>query len=61
MENETYVVHARSERSSVSVGTEDPIDAVQRAREMAKTGHLVTITDRSGNAHTIEEMEANVA
>lgn len=44
----------------MSVGTQDPLDALERAREMQGPGSTVTITDRHGNKHTIEELEAGI-
>ena len=60
VENGIYVVHAATEQSSVSVATDDPADALKRARELEEMGRAVTITDRDGNRHTVAELEANI-
>lgn len=57
---ETYVIHAKTPNSGMSVSTDDPFDALKRAREMEGPDSEVTITDRDGNKHTVAELEANV-
>ncbi len=59
-DTETYVVIAKTKGSSMSVGTQDPADALKRAREMMGPDSDVTIVDRSGNRYTVAELEANV-
>ncbi len=59
-ESETYVIIAKTKSSSMSVGTQDPADALKRAREMEGPDSTVTIVDRDGNHHTVAELEANV-
>jgi hypothetical protein len=58
--NETYVVNAKTKNSAMSIGTQDPLDALTRAREMMGPDSEVTITDRNGNVYTVAELEANV-
>ena len=57
---ETYVVHAKTDGSTMSIATEDPAEALQHARDMQGRKFVVTITDRGGNVYTVEELEANV-
>ena len=57
---ETYVIHAKTDGSTMSIATESPETALKHAREMKGPKCVVTISDRNGNVHTIEEMEANV-
>ena len=57
---ETYVVHAKTANSSMSIATDDPFEALKHAREMQGPDSTVTITDRNGNQHTVNELEANV-
>ena len=57
---ETYVIHAKTPNSMMSVATQSPFDALERAREMEGPNSYVTITDRDGNLHTVAELEANV-
>ena len=59
-EVETYVVHAKTEGSTMSIATESPEAALKHAREMESPKCVVTITDRGGNVHTVAEMDANV-
>ena len=59
-ETETYVVHATTHNSAMSVATQDATDALKRAREMEGPDSAVTITDRSGNCYTVAELEAIV-
>lgn len=59
-EIETYVVHAKTDGSTMSIATESPEAALKHAREMQSPKCVITITDRGGNVYTVEEMEANV-
>ena len=58
--NETYVVNAKTKNSAMSIGTQDPMDALKRARDMEGPDSEVTISDRSGNVYTVAELEAIV-
>lgn len=53
----TYVVHAKTAGSMMSIATEDAADALRRALEMQRKGSTVTITDRDGNLYTTFELE----
>ncbi len=59
--SETYVVHAKTRNSSISVATEDPIEALRKAREMEGPDSDITISDRGGNLYTVAELDAIVA
>ena len=59
-DSQTYVVIARTAGSAMSVGTQDPANALKRAPEMQSNGSTVTIVDRDGNLHTVAELEASV-
>ena len=59
-DTKTYVVHAKTAGSQMSIATEDPIEALSSALEMQRKGSTVTITDRDGNLHTVAELEQSV-
>ncbi len=59
-QSETFVVHARTNTSCVSVGTEDAVDALGRASAMGGPEPVISITDRGGSADTAEELSALV-
>ena len=59
-DTKTYVVHAKTAGSQMSIATEDPTDALRSALEMQRKGSMVTITDRDGNLHTVAELEQSV-
>ncbi len=42
----TYVIFTKTNKSLMSVGTQDPADALKRAREMEGPDSSVTIVDR---------------
>ena len=56
-----YVIRSKTDSSSVSVITSNAQDALKRARQMVHSKANVTIADRDGAFHTIEELEHDIA
>ena len=57
----TYFVSARTEQSSMMVGTADAADALRRAREMVSARSVVSVTTGDGAIYSVEEFEAFVS